>query len=279
MTFNGFNEPAENWSKLPHQFIDILSDIETIGEMKVLIYTLRHTWGYRDEYKKITLDEFQNGRKRRNGSRIDKGTGLSKPTIIDGIKRAVAHGFLFEYVDNSDRARVEKYYSLTEQGLKDFTSDVKSFNTGGKKILHRSEKETLQKDNHETTAPKSEQIKPLHSQTDNGNGGSQNISSDEYGLEPQQRHDDFARLLSVYKNNITITVSRIVADKLDDILTGKLPELDGQPAPIERAIEAIEIAATQNKRNLAYVIGILRKWTADGYGRQLETDDRIVARF
>jgi len=144
--FKGFNEPKQNWSKLPHQLIDALPEIETIGEMKVIIYTLRHTWGYHDDYKKITLTEFESGRKRKDGSNIDNGTGLTRPTIIDGIKRAVAHGFMFEHIDTSDQARVKKFYSLTEEGLKDFTPEVKRFYPRGKEVLPRSEKETIEKE-------------------------------------------------------------------------------------------------------------------------------------
>jgi hypothetical protein len=154
--FQGFQSPQENWSKLPHQLIDALPQIETLGEMKIILYTLRHTWGFKDDYKKITLSEFQHGRKRRDGSRLDSGTGLTKPTIIDGIKRAISHGFLFEHVDTSDPARVKKFYSLVEEGLNFFTSGVKKFNPRGKESLHRTEKETKEKetvDNSPTPKP------------------------------------------------------------------------------------------------------------------------------
>jgi len=110
--FQGFLPPTENWSKLPHEFIDALPLVETRGEMKVILYVLRHTWGYQDDEKKITLDEFEHGRKRRKGTRIDNGTGLTRVTIINGIKRAVKHGFLIVETDKSDRARTKKYYSL-----------------------------------------------------------------------------------------------------------------------------------------------------------------------
>jgi hypothetical protein len=152
-TFKGFESPKQNWSKLPHQLIDALPQVETIGEMKVIVYTLRHTWGYQDDYKKITLDEFENGRKKKDGSRIDSGTGLTKPTIINGIKRAISHGFLFEFVDTSDSARVKKFYSLTEEGLKDLTPGVKSFNTQSKEVLHRTEKETSEKETSDISPP------------------------------------------------------------------------------------------------------------------------------
>jgi len=134
-TFSGFAPPVENWSKLPHELIDALPLIETIGEMKVILYVLRHTWGYQDEEKRITLDEFCDGRKRRDGSRLDNGTGLSKPTVIDGIERAVKHGFLEVETDERDKGRVKKLYRLT-------SSDVKNVDSCKQESLHRSEKDT-----------------------------------------------------------------------------------------------------------------------------------------
>lgn len=146
-------KPTANFSPMPHQLIDEFPNITTISEMKVVLYILRHTWGYGDNEKHITLDEFQHGRKRRDGTRIDTGTGLSKPAIIAGLKLAVKHGYIARETEDSDRTRIRHTYRLLEydpsqsviQGSKVFTPDVKSFYPGGKKSLHRTEKETLEK--------------------------------------------------------------------------------------------------------------------------------------
>ena len=145
--FAGFERPEQNWSKLPHTFIESLPYVRTIGEMKVVLYILRHTWGFQEfhESKKITTEEFQNGRKLRDGTRMDGGTGLTSPTIREGLKQAVLHGFIEVEVDDSDLARVKKYYSIRmvqEQVVKVLPPDSKSFTTGGKESLHRSEKDT-----------------------------------------------------------------------------------------------------------------------------------------
>jgi len=145
--FDGFTQPKSNFSKLPHQFIEILPQIETKGEMTVILYILRHTWGYQDQRKKITLDEFEHGRKKSDGTRIDSGTGLSRPTILDGLARAEKHGFIKIERDESDSARVKKVYSLRMEGSRNFTPDVKKSDTGGKESLHRSEKETIERNN------------------------------------------------------------------------------------------------------------------------------------
>ena len=128
-SFEGFDEPVENWSKLPHQFIDMLPSITSFGEIKVLIYTLRHTWGFHESEKRISLDEYQYGRKTKGGGRMDCGTGLSRPTIIAGISAAVKHGYLLVREDNRDLARKKRFYTLR-------------IKTGVKKVYRRS-KESL----------------------------------------------------------------------------------------------------------------------------------------
>jgi hypothetical protein len=183
--FEGFDVPRQNWFKMPNSWTDITAGISTLAELKVIEYVLKHTWGYQ-EYglkKLITTDEFMNGRRRKDGTRIDKGTGLSKPSVVSGLKSAVKHGFLEEEVDATDKARVKKYYSLkmlpdaeetankleenTEdsdsdedesEGVKHLNADVKTFNTGvkifnigGKDSLHRSEKDTLERQQQQDT--------------------------------------------------------------------------------------------------------------------------------
>lgn len=115
-SFTGFAAALENWSKLPHRFIEALPSIETLGECKVILYVLRHTWGFQEyddwEAKHITTDEFQHGRKRRDGTRIDNGIGMSAPSIYSGLEKAIAHGFIVKYVDNTDLGRVTHYYRL-----------------------------------------------------------------------------------------------------------------------------------------------------------------------
>jgi len=115
--FSGWGTPHENWCKMPHALIDALPIMETEAEIKVVLYVLRHTWGYQDFIgaKRITMDEFQYGRRRMDGSRIDGGTGLTINSIRDGIKRAIAHGLLQVDENNNDSARQKRYYKLSNQ--------------------------------------------------------------------------------------------------------------------------------------------------------------------
>ena len=99
--FAGFDVPQQNWFKLPHDWTDLTAQMRSWAEQKVVEYVLRHTWGYQEygKLKRITLDEFENGRKRTDGTRMDRGIGMRRQAIIRGIRQAVEDGFLVEQVD------------------------------------------------------------------------------------------------------------------------------------------------------------------------------------
>lgn len=154
-----FSPPTENWSKMPHELINTFPEIETLGELKVILYILRHTWGFQDERKKITLDEFEHGRKRRDRTRMDNGTGLSRGTIRNGLERAVRHEFIEVETDDSDAGRVKKYYSLCIGGIpqevKDPPPEGQKLTPTGPKVDPRTEKDTTSK-----IPDKKERVKP-----------------------------------------------------------------------------------------------------------------------
>src|SRR3990167_2197831 len=123
--FVGFPKPKANFSRVPHALIDALPIIDSLAEMKVVLYILRHTWGFQEyeDPKRITMDEFSNGRKRKDRTRIDNGTGMSRNAIKDGIKRALFHGFLLRENDGRDSGRSSYVYLLNIQ-VKEGGSEV-----------------------------------------------------------------------------------------------------------------------------------------------------------
>ncbi|MBK8188891.1 MAG: hypothetical protein IPK79_00390 [Vampirovibrionales bacterium] len=115
--FGGFDDPEENWVKLPKAIYENLARFSSEAELKVVLYVLRHTWGYGDDYKAMSVDEICAGRKRKDGTRIDSGTGLQPQAARDGIKRAIEHGFVRVWLDASDPGRQVKYYMLARHDL------------------------------------------------------------------------------------------------------------------------------------------------------------------
>lgn len=110
----------KSWFCVPNNWTDITCKITSLAELKVIEYVLRHTWGYGEhsswEMKRISTDEFSHGRKRQDGTRIDRGTGLSNKSVFDGLKRAVENDYLTKYIDNTDLGRIAHYYQLRMEG-------------------------------------------------------------------------------------------------------------------------------------------------------------------
>lgn len=141
--FPGFEKPTANFSKLPHGLIDALPIVDSLAELKVILYVLRHTWGYQ-EYslpKRITMDEFENGRKLADGNRLDSGVGMVKNSIKSGIAKAIEHGFLIrkrEQID--DMARSSYVYALA------IRKEGQELTFAGSKTDPRTEKDTSNKE-------------------------------------------------------------------------------------------------------------------------------------
>jgi hypothetical protein len=171
MTFDGFVRPTRNFFPMPNGWIDICAEIDSMSEIKVLQYILRHTWGFH-EYgipKTISTDEFEHGRKRTDGTRMDKGTGLSNKSVIAGLRRAEEHGYIVSVTDTSDLARTNKSYMLrmqpdipcveSTQASDEQSTPYGDSTQGGYEqpthlagdSTHRSEKDTLEKQFRKTT--------------------------------------------------------------------------------------------------------------------------------
>src|SRR5256885_1077911 len=167
--FGGFTPPVSNYFRMPNNWINISAKITNLAELKIVQYVLRHTWGFHEydgKPKPITIDEFMHGRKRIDGTRMDDGTGLSKQSVVDGVKNAIKHGYLICKIDDTDKARVSKSYALNmaiaesdvknldtenrcqesrQQVSKTLTSGVKNLDSKCQESRQRSEKDTKEK--------------------------------------------------------------------------------------------------------------------------------------
>lgn len=262
--FNGFARPEQSWFRMPNNWTDITAGITSLAELKLVEYVLKHTWGYQ-EYeitKRITLDEFMSGRRRKDGSRIDRGTGLSKPSVISGLKSAVANGYLRVEVDSSDKARVKKYYRLRmageptqtpeeaespppiapgpvpeetaeetepkEEGLRSFTPDVKNLYPDVKNV-DSSGKESLQR------SEKDNLERQQQTETTNNNKRTANADNDVVvALFNQGISRSVARRLA---RNFPAEYIALKQEYLDFLLANRPHEVKKPAAWLRKAIE------------------------------------------
>ncbi len=67
------------------------------NDLKVLLYILRHTFGYSKTADSIALRQLQYGIEKRNGILLDRGTGLTRNTILNSINNLINHDILIKH--------------------------------------------------------------------------------------------------------------------------------------------------------------------------------------
>jgi hypothetical protein len=98
-----------------HGFCKLLYKIGS-PEVRAATFVFEHTVCYLeyDTSKKITLDEFVNGRKRVNGTRFTEGCGFKdRANANRALKNLEAQQLLKIDVDKRDGARTKRFYRLT----------------------------------------------------------------------------------------------------------------------------------------------------------------------
>jgi len=90
--FPGF--PTPNFTPVPDTLFDDLLPNLTNSELRVILYAIRRIYGWRKNEDWITLDQFVSGLKRWDGTIIDRGCGLSRTGVINGLRQAVTDGYL-----------------------------------------------------------------------------------------------------------------------------------------------------------------------------------------
>lgn len=90
--FAGFARPT--YTQVPDQLFDELLPTLSESELKVLLYVVRHTLGWRKDEDSISVSQLAGGITRRDGTVLDRGTGLSRTSIRKATAALVGRGIL-----------------------------------------------------------------------------------------------------------------------------------------------------------------------------------------
>jgi hypothetical protein len=82
--FGGFER--SNTTPVPDILFDELLSILSGSELKVLLYIMRRTWGFKKDADHIALSQFEHGIVTRDGRVLDRGCGLNRETICKALK-------------------------------------------------------------------------------------------------------------------------------------------------------------------------------------------------
>ena len=82
--FKGYASP--NYTPVPDELFDEQLPDLSGAELKVLLYVIRRTFGFKRESDNISLSQMLNGLRSRDGRQLDRGVGLTKKTLLLAIK-------------------------------------------------------------------------------------------------------------------------------------------------------------------------------------------------
>lgn len=86
--------PSDSFLRLPYAFIDLhMADFDG-NEVKVLLYILRRTVGFHKASDHISLAQFSRGIERKDGTVLDRGTGLPIITVRRTLAALEARGVI-----------------------------------------------------------------------------------------------------------------------------------------------------------------------------------------
>ena len=83
--FPGFYPPR--YTPIPDQLLDDVMAFLSGAELKVLLYIMRHTYGYKKGADSISVKQMVEGITAAGGAVVDHGTGLSKASVHSAVKQ------------------------------------------------------------------------------------------------------------------------------------------------------------------------------------------------
>jgi hypothetical protein len=109
--FEGFGAP--NTTPVPDVVFDVLAPELSEAELRVLLYIIRRTFGFKKTADSISLRQMVDGIVKRDGTILDRGTGLTKSGVTKALKGLVAKGLIVARQNRSaERGNEPTTYTL-----------------------------------------------------------------------------------------------------------------------------------------------------------------------
>ena len=109
--FRGFTNPTT--TPVPDEFFDVLAPRLTEAELRVTLYIIRRTFGFKKSADNISLRQMVDGIRTKDDRVLDQGTGLSKPAVIRAVRSLVQR----KIITATSRQSADKGFEATTYSL------------------------------------------------------------------------------------------------------------------------------------------------------------------
>lgn len=132
--FEGFDPPF--YTQVPDALFDRFLPELSGAELKVVLYIVRRTFGFKKTDDDISISQLMNGITKRNGDVLDYGTGLSRDSVTRATKSLVDKGLIVRVRNSSAKqGDLATTYRLRmkgeEGGVRKSDTGVSENRTGG----------------------------------------------------------------------------------------------------------------------------------------------------
>jgi hypothetical protein len=103
--YAGFGVPT--FTQIPDDFIDEVAPHLKEGELRVMLYIMRRTYGFGKLEDRISINQLCNGITTRDGRRLDWGTGMSRSAVRRGVDGCIKKGLLVVTREQSENGEYE----------------------------------------------------------------------------------------------------------------------------------------------------------------------------
>ncbi len=97
--YHGLPEP--NSTQVPDEFFDFIMQDLKEGELKVILFIIRRTYGFKKSSDSISLSQMTSGIRTRDGRVLCRGAGVSKKTLLEALSRLIQKGLVSKETNRS----------------------------------------------------------------------------------------------------------------------------------------------------------------------------------
>lgn len=109
--FTGFDSP--NTTQVPDAFFDVVAPQLTEAELRVSLYIIRRTFGFKKDSDTISLRQMVDGITTKDGRVLDRGTGLKKSAVANALNGLERKGVILSRRNQSrERGHEPTTYAL-----------------------------------------------------------------------------------------------------------------------------------------------------------------------
>ena len=240
--FQGFRAP--HYTMVPDEVFDELLSVLTGAELKVLLYVTRRTFGFKKTADSISINQMVKGITKVDGTELDKGTGLSRRTLLPTLRKLEEKGIIVRKQEIAPNGgSLPSTYALR------FADDAQQRVPGG-----GGEKSSSP--GGEETAPPEEKGSPRPEAKSNRPPGGEEISP--HNIQRNNKQFSTATTTGDRDEDVVVAVLEKFAGKINRRTAARLVGAVGSDV-VQEQLEWIEYRAVEKPAN-AFVVACEEKW-------------------